>query len=130
MALFLVFLVAVGTAALIVNLFASIATYQNTRRIMSQADDLNTAAAAIVAAIAKMKTDTVTALTDIANKLATLAATQQDPAVTAAVTSAIGILNQGASDLNAIDTSIEAADPGSAAPPPPPPPPVDNPPVV
>ena len=126
MALALVFLVAGGTAALIVNLFTSIATYQNTRRIMSQADDLNTAAAAIVAAIAKMKADTATALTDIANKLATLAATQQDPAVTTAVNSAIGILNQGASDLTALDTSIEAADPGA----PPPPPPVNTPPAV
>lgn len=113
MALFLVLLVAVGTAALIVNLFASILTFANTRRIMSQADDLKTAADRTVAAITKLKTDTATSLADIAAKLATLAATQQDPKLTAAVSDAIGILNQATADLGGIDTSIVAADPGA-----------------
>lgn len=113
------FLVAVGTAALIINLL----TFKNTRRIMSQADDLNLAAQNAVAAITKLKTDTATSLADIANKLATLAATQQDPKLTTAVSDAIGILNQAAADLGGIDTSIVAADPGAPPPPPPPPPP-------
>ncbi len=116
MAILLVFLVAVGTAALIVNLFASIATYQNTRRIMSQIDDLRAAEQRSVDAINKLRTDTATTLTDIAAKLATLAANQQDPAVTAEVNNAIGILNKGADDLAAVDASVEAADPGAGTP--------------
>lgn len=84
---------------------------------MSQLDDLKVAEQAIIASITKLKSDTATALTDIAAKLATLAANQQDPAFTAGVNNAIGILNQGAADLNAIDTSVVAADPGTAAPP-------------
>jgi len=125
MALFLVFLVAVGTAALIVNLFTSIFTVTQTRRIMSQIDELKAAEQASVDAINKLKTDTATALTDIAAKLATLAANQQDPAVTAEVNSAIGILNKGAADLAAVDASVVAADPGATDAPP-----VDVPPSV
>lgn len=108
-----VFLVVAGALTLI-NTFVSLT---HTRRIMSQADDLKTAADRTVAAITKLKTDTATSLADIAAKLATLAATQQDPKLTAAVSDAIGILNQGTADLGGIDTSIVAADPGADTPP-------------
>lgn len=127
MALVLVFLVAVGAAALIVNCLVSVLTFANTRRIMSQSDDLSAAVNTAVAAITKLKTDTATSLADIAAKLATLAATQQDPKLTAAVSDAIGILNQATADLGGIDTSIVAADPGTGTTAPPP---VDVPPAV
>lgn len=113
MALVLVFLVAVGTAALTVSLFVSILTFANTRRIMAQSDDLTAAVNAAVAGITKLQTDTATALTDIAAKLASEAAASQDPNLVASVSSAITLLNNAAASVTAIDTSIEAADPGA-----------------
>lgn len=80
---------------------------------MAQSDDLTAAVNAAVAGITKLQTDTATALTDIAAKLASEAAASQDPNLVASVSSAITLLNNAAASVTAIDTSIEAADPGA-----------------
>lgn len=68
---------------------------------MAAIDDLKSAVSTLVA-------DTSTALKDIADKLAALAANQSDPTVTAGINDAVAALNQ-------LDTQIKAADPGPQA---------------
>ncbi|HXI40293.1 MAG TPA: hypothetical protein VNH83_09950, partial [Bryobacteraceae bacterium] len=59
----------------------------------------------LVATLGALKSDTATALADIAAKLATAGNTTADPATAAAITAAIA-------DITTLDTNIKAADPG------------------
>lgn len=67
---------------------------------MAAIDDLNAAMKTLIA-------DTSTALADISAKLTALAANQTDPNLTAEIEAVVG-------QVNTLDTSIKAADPGTA----------------